>query len=93
MVRLPIQPHDLLHLFSLCCFPDACWEAVRAGHDQHTAFDLEDVAMPELAFVGVKGFEESRTDHVFDANEASIGGRGVVDEALADVWPRRNMVS
>lgn len=49
--------------------------------------------MPELALVGVKGFEERGADHVFDADEAGIGGGGVVDEALANVWPRRNMIN
>ncbi len=41
--------------------------------------------MPELALFGVEGFVEGSADHVFDANEAGVGGRGVVDEALADI--------
>lgn len=33
-----------------------------------------------------EGVVEARGDHVFDADEAGVGGRGVVNEALADVW-------
>ncbi len=56
-----------------------------AWHDQHATFDFEDVGVPELALVGVQGFVEGGADHIFDANEAGVGGRCVIDEALADV--------
>jgi len=61
---------------------------VGPGHDQHPGLDFEDVAVPELALFGIEGFEEGGADHVFDANEAGVGVRGVVDETLADIWDR-----
>lgn len=47
------------------------------------------MGVPELALTGVKGLVESGSDHVFDADEAGVGFRGVVDEALAYVWKGR----
>ena len=49
--------------------------------------------MPELALLGVEGFVEGRGDHILDADETGVGGRGVVDEALADVWKGGALVS
>lgn len=49
------------------------------------ALDLKDMRVPELAFFGIEGGVELGGDHVFDADETSVGGGGVVDEALADV--------
>lgn len=44
------------------------------------------MGVPEFAFGGGESFVEGAGDHVLDADEAGVGGRGVVDEALADVW-------
>ena len=43
------------------------------------------MGVPELALTGFEGFVEGGGDHVFDADEAGVGKRGVVDEALTDV--------
>lgn len=92
MIRLPVQAHHIFHLFRLRLFPDACWEALGTRHDEHAGFDFEDVGVPEFAFGGFERFVESRGDHVFDTDEAGVGGRGIVDEALADVWLGRRLV-
>lgn len=42
--------------------------------------------MPELTLGGGEGGVDAGGDHVFDAEETGVGGRGVVEEALADVW-------
>ena len=42
--------------------------------------------MPQLALFGVEGLVQSAADHVFDADEPGVGSRGIIDEALADVW-------
>lgn len=44
------------------------------------------MGVPEFALGLVEGFEEGAGDHVFDADEAGVGGGAVVDETLADVW-------
>lgn len=46
------------------------------------------MGVPQLALGVVEGGEEGGADHVFDADEAGVGGGGVVDEALADVFTR-----
>ena len=46
------------------------------------------MAVPELALFGIEAFEEGGAVHVFDADEAGVGVRGVVDETLADIWDR-----
>lgn len=47
------------------------------------------MAVPELALFGIECFEEGGADHVFDADKAGVGVRGVVDETLADIWDRQ----
>lgn len=42
--------------------------------------------VPEFALVLGQGAVEAGGDHVFDADEAGVGGGGIVDEALAEVW-------
>jgi hypothetical protein len=78
LVRLPqvedlaVESDDLFHLFVFRDFPDGLGDTGRAGHEQHTGLDFEDVRVPVLALVRLQGFVETSTDHVFDADETSI---------------------
>lgn len=59
--------------------------AVWARHDEHAALDLEDMAVPALALFRLECGVQVGRDHVFDADEAGVGERRVVEDALAHV--------
>jgi hypothetical protein len=83
---LAVKCDDLFHLLVLCDFPDSCGDTGRPGHEQHARLDFEDVRVPVFAFVRFKSFVEASTDHIFDADETSIGFGRVVEKALSHLW-------
>ena len=91
LVRLPqmedfaIQMDHLLHLSVLGNLPDGLGYTGWTWHEKHAGFNFEDVRMPKLALFLVECLIESRCDHVFDTNKASIWFRRVVENALADL--------
>ena len=78
LVRLPqvedlaVESNDIFHLFVLSDFPDSLGDTGWTRHEQHARLDFENVRVPVFAFFRFQGFVETSTDHVFDADEASV---------------------
>lgn len=73
MENLAVKCDNLFHLLVLSDFPDSGGDTGRAGHEQHAGLYFEDVRVPVLAFFGLQGLVEAGADHVFDADETSVG--------------------
>lgn len=89
VVDLAVQLDHVLHLGGLGLLPRGLGhEGGRLGHDEHARLDLEDVAVPELALLGVERGVQFWRDHVLDADEPGAWVGAVVEYALTDIWLR-----